>query len=158
MYQALLTLSTSKQAVRITQNDIAYLVRRTAVDLDILGQLSTIDGDTPAFFETIESPDDRSAHSAREQFVELATKLPDADTYVACLGAMLKGRSKYRRILETQPFADMDQVGPRGLLQYGEVGRSELAALLVWRKWIYDIDNRTAQDTGYFIEPLTVRL
>lgn len=154
MYQALLTRSTSKQAVPITDGDIAYLVRRTAADLGVAESLSTIDGDTPGFFEAIETPEDRSRHSARNQFVELSSALPDADTYVVCLGAMLKGRSKYRRILETQPFADMDQVGPRGLLQYGEVGTSELAALLVWRKWIYDIDNRAAQDTGYFIEPI----
>lgn len=154
MYQALLTRSTSKQAVPITEDDIAYLVRRTATDLGVFDQLSTVDGDTPGFFEIIESPRDRSGYSSREQFVELAGTLPDADIYVACLGAMLKGRSKYRRILETQPFADMDQVGPRGLLQYGEIGTAELASLLVWRKWIYDIDNRAAQDTGYFIEPI----
>src|SRR5699024_8278707 len=154
MYQSLLTRSTSKQAVPITDRDIAYLVRRTAVDLGVDDQLTTIDGDSPAFFEISETPEDLSTYSAREQFTELAHKAPDADAYVSCLGAMLKGRAKYRRVLETQPFADMDQVGPRGLLQYGEVGSSELASLLVWRKWIYDIDNRAAQDTGYFIEPI----
>lgn len=154
MYQSLKTRSTSKQAVPITDDDIAYLVRRTAADLDAADGLTKIDGETPKFFDTIDSPTDQSRWSAREQFVEIANTVPDADTYVACLGAMLKGRSKYRRVLATQPFADMDQVGPRGLLQYGEVATSELASLLVWRKWIYDIDNRAAQDTGYFIEPI----
>jgi hypothetical protein len=29
-----------------------------------------------------------------------------------------------------------------------------LAALLFWRKWIYDFDNRAAQETGYLFEPI----
>lgn len=29
-----------------------------------------------------------------------------------------------------------------------------LASWLVWRKWIYDIDNRSAQETGYLFEPI----
>lgn len=31
-----------------------------------------------------------------------------------------------------------------------------LAALLTWRKWIYDVDNRAAQETGYLFEPALV--
>ena len=154
IYQALRTRSASKQAVPLTEDDIAYLVRRTAKDLGVLEDLPSVGGETPGFFETMDSPPDKGKSGARAQYEELVNKVPDADTYVACLGAMLKGRAKYRRILETQPFAHMDQVGPRGLLQYGEVETPALAALLVWRKWIYDIDNRAAQDTGYFIEPI----
>ena len=29
-----------------------------------------------------------------------------------------------------------------------------LASWLIWRKWIYDIDNRSAQETGYLFEPV----
>ncbi len=29
-----------------------------------------------------------------------------------------------------------------------------LASWLVWRKWLYDIDNRSAQETGYLFEPI----
>jgi hypothetical protein len=154
IYQALRARSASKQAVPLTEDDIAYIVRRTASDLGVLEQLSTVAGEVPDFFEMTETPLSESPQSARVQYEELVSTVVDADTYVACLGAMLKGRAKYRRILETQPFAHMDQVGPRGLLQYGEVETPALAALLVWRKWIYDIDNRAAQDTGYFIEPI----
>ena len=29
-----------------------------------------------------------------------------------------------------------------------------LASWLVWRKWIFDVDNRAAQETGYLFEPV----
>jgi hypothetical protein len=45
------------------------------------------------------------------------------------------------------------QVGPRAMLQYGQADTAALAVLLTWRKWIYDIDNRAAQETGYVFEP-----
>jgi hypothetical protein len=32
-----------------------------------------------------------------------------------------------------------------------------LAALLFWRKWLYDIDNRAAQETGYLFHPIVAR-
>jgi hypothetical protein len=31
---------------------------------------------------------------------------------------------------------------------------SLLASWLVWRKWIFDVDNRAAQETGYLFEPV----
>lgn len=48
----------------------------------------------------------------------------------------------------------MDQVGPRGLLQYGQLSAEALTGFLLWRKWMYDIDNRAAQETGYLFEPI----
>lgn len=48
----------------------------------------------------------------------------------------------------------MDQVGPRALLQYGKLESGALAAFLFWRKWLFDIDNRAGQETGYLFEPI----
>jgi len=42
------------------------------------------------------------------------------------------------------------------MLQYGQADPAALAVLLTWRKWIYDIDNRAAQETGYVFEPALV--
>lgn len=70
------------------------------------------------------------------------------------LTALHRRRVKYRRILSTQPMPNMDQIGPRSLLEYGQCNSSLLASWMVWRKWIYDIDNRSAQETGYLFEPL----
>lgn len=70
------------------------------------------------------------------------------------LTALHRRRVKYRRILSTQPMPNMDQIGPRSLLEYGQCDSTLLANWMVWRKWIYDIDNRSAQETGYLFEPL----
>ena len=61
---------------------------------------------------------------------------------------------KYANILRLQPIPTMDQVGPRGLLQYGSFSAEALTAFLLWRKWIFDIDNRAGQETGYLFEPI----
>ena len=70
------------------------------------------------------------------------------------LAALHKHRLKYQRILQTQAIPTIDEVGPRGLLQYGVVEPKALAPFLLWRKWIYNIDNRAAQETGYLFEPI----
>lgn len=71
-----------------------------------------------------------------------------------CLCELHKRRRKYAEILRTQPIPTMDQVARRGLLEYGAVGLPGLTSWLMWRKWIYDIDNRSAQETGYLFEPM----
>jgi len=39
-------------------------------------------------------------------------------------------------------------------LQFGSLSPNAVGALLFWRKWLYDIDNRAAQETGYLFEPI----
>lgn len=87
-------------------------------------------------------------------FERLISELPDADTYFFCLATLHKARLKYERILQSQAIPTIDQVGPRGLLQYGTLSTSGLVGLLFWRKWMFDIDNRAAQETGYVFEPI----
>ncbi len=70
------------------------------------------------------------------------------------LAALHKRRLKYQRILSQQPRPTMDQVGPRSLLEFGIVSDGLLASWLMWRKWIFDVDNRAAQETGYLFEPV----
>ena len=78
----------------------------------------------------------------------------DFGLFIENLSALHRRRVKYRRILSTQPMPNMDQIGPRVLLEYGGCDTTLLANWMVWRKWIYDIDNRSAQETGYLFEPL----
>jgi hypothetical protein len=80
----------------------------------------------------------------------------DADfiLYIDNLTALHRRRVKYQRILSQQPFPSMDQIGPRVLLEYGCCDVALLANWMAWRKWIYDIDNRSAQETGYLFEPV----
>jgi hypothetical protein len=79
---------------------------------------------------------------------------PTAETYFLCLAALHKSRMKYETILRRQPLPTIDQVGPRSLLQYGRMSAAMLAAFVIWRKWLFDIDNRAAQETGYLFEPI----
>jgi hypothetical protein len=87
-------------------------------------------------------------------FERLAGLVVDADTYFSCLAWLHKLRLKYELVLKTQAIPTMDQVGPRGLLQYGTAPDAALPPLMQWRKWFYDIDNRAAQLTGYLFEPI----
>lgn len=81
-------------------------------------------------------------------------KSNDFGLYIENLSALHRRRVKYKRILSTQPLPNMDQIGPRALLEYGGCDTTLLANWMVWRKWIYDVDNRSAQETGYLFEPL----
>jgi len=78
----------------------------------------------------------------------------DFSLFIENLSALHRKRVKYKRILSTQHVPNMDQIGPRVLLEYGGCDTTLLANWMVWRKWIYDIDNRSAQETGYLFEPL----
>ena len=78
----------------------------------------------------------------------------DFALYMENFSALHRRRAKYKRILSQQPLPNMDQIGPRVLLEYGCCDVALLANWMVWRKWIYDIDNRCAQETGYLFEPV----
>ena len=80
----------------------------------------------------------------------------DFGLYFGNVCSLHKRRLKYQKILSYQPKPTMNQVGPRGLLEYGICNDSLLYNWILWRKWIYDIDNRSAQETGYLFEPILV--
>lgn len=74
--------------------------------------------------------------------------------YLANLATLYRRRAKYFRILKQQPFPTADQVGPRCLLEYGYCEPRLLFAWMSWRKLAFDLDNRSAQETGYLFEPI----
>ena len=80
--------------------------------------------------------------------------IEDFDTYFKALAEIHKRRRKYALILTKQPLPKMVQVAPRALLEFGLIASPALASWLTWRKWFYDIDNRSAQETGYLFEPI----
>lgn len=143
------------QAVSLTDDMCAYLVCRIVHDLGLQTNIPQVPKTLPPFFET-EDIDSLvvSGIDARTLFEQLVVLNADADMYFACLSALHKARLKYEAILETQPIPTLEQVGPRGLLQYGKLGPAALAGLLFWRKWFFDIDNRAGQETGYLFEPV----
>ena len=74
--------------------------------------------------------------------------------YLHTLSKLYLRRAKYWKILCTQPFPTANQIAPRPLLEYGNCDNALLFSWLSWRKLIYDIDNRSAQETGYLFEPI----
>lgn len=81
-------------------------------------------------------------------------KAQDFALFIENLSSLHRRRIKFKRILSNQPFPSMEQIGPRILLEYGICDIELLANWMTWRKWIYDIDNRSAQETGYLFEPI----
>lgn len=88
------------------------------------------------------------------RFIELTREVDDFDASFRMLCELHKKRVKFNLILENQPLPEMEQVVPRALLEYGIRPSDALASWLIWRKWLYDIDNRAAQETGYLYEPI----
>lgn len=74
--------------------------------------------------------------------------------YLRNLCDLYRRRFKFFTILKNQPFPSVNQIGPRCLLEYNNCSSDLLFSWLTWRKWIYDIDNRSAQETGYLFEPI----
>lgn len=74
--------------------------------------------------------------------------------YLKNLSELWRRRFKFYNILKTQPFPLTEQIGPRCLLEYGNCEDTLLFSWMRWRKLIYDIDNRSAQETGYLFEPI----
>lgn len=89
-----------------------------------------------------------------EFFELIITQDADFGLYFHNLCSLHKRRIKYQRILSTQPRPTMEQIGPRSLLEYGLNNKKLLANWMIWRKWIFDIDNRSGQETGYLFEPI----
>lgn len=145
----------SEMAVPLSAEVCAYLCGVVAKDLNLVSQVPEVPQDLPAFFETWPVS---SLTLAGIPFDDLAAKVfalkPDSDTYFSCLATLHKSRLKYEQILQRQAFPTFDQVGPRGLLQFGSLPSPALAGMLYWRKWLYDLDNRAAQETGYLFEPI----
>lgn len=81
-------------------------------------------------------------------------QVEDFTTYLRCLSELHKRRRKYSMILAAQPMPTMVQVSPRSLVEYGQTDPEALASWLTWRKFFYDLDNRSAQETGYLFEPI----
>lgn len=145
----------SELGVFLDDATCAYLAAVIISDLGVIQHFPEIPSAIPPFFGS------RKLDSLRLDgldFLSLMGRLfatySDADIYFYCLATLHKARLKYERILQSQAIPTIDQIGPRGLLQYGTLNSKSLAALLFWRKWIFDIDNRAGQETGYVFEPI----
>ena len=165
LFSAARILGSGDDRVTLSENELFCLLTQCCYDLSIqasVSQLPLLSAPAPssdyyrlplAWFQTpqAECP---SATALVESLAACIAYEPDFGLYFANLAALHKRRRKYQRILSTQPRPTMNQIGPRSLLEFGGVHHELLAAWLVWRKWIYDVDGRAAQETGYLFEPV----
>lgn len=81
---------------------------------------------------------------------------PETEVYISLLARIYHKRYKYSLILRHQPLPEPIQVYARGILEFYNQPDDIifLSNFLVWRKWIFDIDNRSAQESGYIFERL----
>jgi hypothetical protein len=148
------SLGSGAGAITLADEHMRGLLAVVATDLRIADRFPELEP-IPEYFAV--QPLESLAQPGRDflALYERAIRLnQDADTYFYCLAALHKSRLKYAYILSAQPIPTVDQVGPRALLQYGSMPPRQLSALMFWRKWMFDIDNRAGQETGYLFEPI----
>jgi hypothetical protein len=151
-------LTAGEQRVEVSWNAIGGLALRVAVDrgYDVEGRFGSLN--VPEFFEVI---DQERWHVPGIDVEAVVAWLEEQDrhnaVYLELLLRLFARRLKYRRILSTQAFATSDQVGPRALLEHGLLDTEALRSLVVWRKWMMDVDNRSGQETGYLYDAIVAR-
>ncbi len=123
------------QAVRLTDPMCGYLLARIIADLGKVAAFPEAVEEVADFFDA-EDIDSLALAMVdpRGLYGRLVAEVPDAATYFACLANLHKSRLKYQKILETQALPTLEQVGPRGLLQFGKLPASALVSFLFWRK------------------------
>ncbi|MBJ7436508.1 MAG: hypothetical protein JHC54_12495 [Acinetobacter sp.] len=146
----------SEMGVRLSDDMFIFLAVTIARDLERRDLFPSIKWDElPAFFD---ADFDFLINGLKEDYTAILARLfnsvKDSDAYLMCLATLHKSRLKYAQILCRQPMPTFDQVGPRGLLQFGRLSSKSIIGLLYWRKWLFDLDNRAAQETGYLFEPI----
>jgi hypothetical protein len=154
------TLGTGLLSINLQDHELLRICAIVAADLDkqeLVGDLLTcekqIDGYYSMPLEWFSQPAP-AGMSFIEIFLLLKQNIVDFATYFEKLCELHKRRLKFKVILERQALPQMEQIVPRCLLEYGLRPSETLASWLVWRKWLYDIDNRSAQETGYLFEPI----
>lgn len=168
-YVRRIRVSSGAPVASMSNETVSALVCRTARDITENGRLQGVPKDLAALADyATELPElYQTASSSAFQLHTLESPIvlferlvncgvPDLDTYFYSLTELHKRRLRYENILSKQAFPRIEQVGPRAMLQYGQASPEAIAALLTWRKWIYDIDNRAAQETGYVFEPALI--
>lgn len=144
--------------VEISWEAIGGLALRVALDraYDIEKKFGR--KDIPEFFDVVDPSDwERLDTDPREAVDWLLQKDQQNAVYLELLVRLFARRLKYRRILNTQAFPTSDQVGPRMLLEHGLLDEGALSSLVVWRKWMMDVDNRAGQETGYLYDAIVAR-
>lgn len=156
----LITKSRTAKPISLSDRELARLTSVLLYDLnrkDLIPTFCAIPSDYRSYYylplRWFRS-DEQRPFDFTELFLKCATEIENFEAIFECLCELHKRRRKFELILQKQPLPTMDQVGRKGLLEFGLIESPALTSWLVWRKWLYDIDNRSAQETGYLFEPI----
>ncbi|KAA3662155.1 MAG: restriction endonuclease [Chloroflexi bacterium] len=158
-------LGSGSQKIALSESEMFILLHLSVQDLGWDNQYSDLPSlSTPLPFDSyyqiplpwFQSQENVAPTSSvlLSHFAKAIENNDDFGLYYHNLCSLHKRRMKYQRILSTQLKPSMDQIGPRSLLEYGICDSNFLFSWMTWRKWIFDIDNRAAQETGYLFEPI----
>lgn len=152
------TLGDGKR-VYLPDHELSAIVGVILSDLDHVGLAARLGNhlkDRRSYFDRPMSEFDSSPFDGLfwEVFLAVDDEVEDFATYFRCVCEIHKRRRKYDLILSCQPFPTSDQIAPRALLEFGLYEPAALATWLTWRKWLFDLDNRAGQETGYLFEPI----
>lgn len=74
--------------------------------------------------------------------------------YIKNLSELYERRFKFYNMLKTQSIPTIEQIILRNPLEYGDYDDELLFSWLMWRKLIYDTDDKSAQETWYLFKSL----
>lgn len=163
-YKSFAEHGTGDAKVCISPKEVLVLLYITATDLGL--QIPTYESDkylkvsTKGFYYVSHTDVDSLPDISQEECFCIMENVGVTNyknisyLYMMNLCALYRRRVKYYHILKNQSFPNAEQIVPRSLLEYGNCENQLLADWLEWRKWIFDIDNRSAQETGYVFEPI----
>jgi hypothetical protein len=150
--------------VRISEKDVVLLIHIASLDLRISSsgwmKAEYVDLTKKGFFEITPQDIDALPEVNMDYAINCLTEAGVTDTsnvihlYLKNLCELYRRRYKFANILQRQPFPLVEQIGPKCLIEYGNCESGLLFTWMNWRKWIYDIDNRSTQETGYLFEPI----
>ena len=155
---------TGDAMVQISPKDVALLVHISMMDLyEVIYDWMIpkyIEVSQKNFFEITARDVDSLTEMSEENVLDILHHCGASNPaniiflYLKNLCELYRRRFKFINILKRQPFPLVEQIGPKCLIEYGNCDNALLFAWMSWRKWIYDIDNRSAQETGYLFEPI----
>lgn len=158
-------LGTGSDKIMLSESEIFTLLHKSVLDLNMSpNEIGLIDLGVqlpnPDYYKIplpwFDSFNGTSPETSEllKSFDNAVSLTKDFALYFANLFALHKRRLKYQKILSCQPKPTMEQIGPRSLIEYGLCETPFLSSWMIWRKWIFDIDNRSGQETGYLFEPI----
>jgi hypothetical protein len=160
IYNKSIILGTGVGKVTLSTGSVVALLNVIADDLgSVLEEPFNLDLPSDDYYmiplEWFETVKIECSHDEVKSLVEVSFQ-EDNDflLYFKNLCELHKRRVKYSWILSTQSLPTLEQIGPRSLLEFQLTQSSLLVNWMLWRKWIFDVDNRSGQETGYLFEPI----